>query len=143
MGGDKMSCCPAGSLLMLGEEGYQPKGKVVRVEDLDIYVVGNGEKCVTWNYDIFGFNSGRTKELADLLAESGFLVVMPDYFRGTFQDPTKPGALEFLQRTTQWTNIEQDWKLKIKPPAIPRSVWCSVNRKKSSWKRFVILIIMQ
>ena len=70
---------------MLGEEGYQPKGKVVTVEDLDIYVVGNGEKCVIWNYDIFGFNSGRTKELADLLAESGFLVVMPDYFRGTFQ----------------------------------------------------------
>jgi dienelactone hydrolase len=70
---------------MLGEEGYQPSGKVVRVEDLDIYVVGSGDKCVVWNYDIFGFNSGRTKELADLLAESGFLVVMPDYFRGTFQ----------------------------------------------------------
>ena len=70
---------------MLGEEGYQPRGRVVRVEDLDIYVVGSGDKCVVWNYDIFGFNSGRTKELADLLAESGFLVVMPDYFRGTFQ----------------------------------------------------------
>ena len=81
----KMSCCPTGSLDRLGEQGYQPKGKVVRVGDLDIYVVGSGGKCVIWNYDIFGFNSGRTKELADLLAESGFLVVMPDYFRGTFQ----------------------------------------------------------
>eukprot|EP00090_Calanus_glacialis_P028045 TRINITY_DN4481_c0_g1_i1.p1 TRINITY_DN4481_c0_g1~~TRINITY_DN4481_c0_g1_i1.p1 ORF type:complete len:242 (+),score=74.77 TRINITY_DN4481_c0_g1_i1:39-764(+) len=113
-----MSCCPAGSLLMLGEEGYQPRGRVVRVEDLDIYVVGSGDKCVVWNYDIFGFNSGRTKELADLLAESGFLVVMPDYFRGTFQDPTKPGALEFLKRTTQWTDIKRDWETKIKPTAI-------------------------
>ena len=82
---DKMSCCPPGALGKLGEQGYSPKGKVVRVEDLDIYVVGHGDNCVVWNYDIFGFDSGRTKQLADLLAESGFLVVMPDYFRGTFQ----------------------------------------------------------
>ena len=34
------------------------------------------------------------------------------------QDPTKPGALEFLQRTTQWTTIKQDWELKIKPTAV-------------------------
>ena len=113
-----MSCCPPESLGRLGALNYQPKGKVIQESDLDIYVVGSGAKCVIWNYDIHGFNSGRTKQLADLLAESGFLVVMPDYFRGTWQDPTKPGVLEFLKRTTQWSNIKADWELKIRPVAI-------------------------
>ena len=37
------------------------KGKVERVEDLDLYFVGSGSKCIIWNYDIFGFDSGRTR----------------------------------------------------------------------------------
>ena len=28
-----------------------------------------GEKCVIWNYDVFGFEGGRTRQLCDTLAE--------------------------------------------------------------------------
>ena len=73
-----MSCCPEGALGQLGTEGYvckvsqgvgnilytpiwRYKGKVERVEDLDLYFVGSGSKCIIWNYDIFGFDSGRTR----------------------------------------------------------------------------------
>ena len=56
-----MACCPEGALGQLGTEGYVCKGKVEKVEDLELYVVGTGSKCIIWNYDIFGFDSGRTR----------------------------------------------------------------------------------
>ena len=38
---------------------------------MDIYRVGNGSRCIVWNYDIFGFNEGRTREIVDLIADNG------------------------------------------------------------------------
>ena len=38
---------------------------------MDVYRVGNGSSCIVWNYDIFGFNGGRTREIADLIASKG------------------------------------------------------------------------
>ena len=32
-----------------------------KVDTLELYVVGSGPKCIVWNYDIFGFDSGRTR----------------------------------------------------------------------------------
>ena len=40
-------------------------------DGLNIYRVGNGSRCVIWNYDIFGFNGGRTRQLCDVLGEQG------------------------------------------------------------------------
>ena len=42
--------------------------------DLNIYRVGNGSRCIVWNYDIFGFNGGRTREIADLIASKGISI---------------------------------------------------------------------
>ena len=42
--------------------------------DLNIYRVGNGSRCIVWNYDIFGFNGGRTREIADLMASKGISI---------------------------------------------------------------------
>ena len=44
-----------------------------QVEDLDIYFVGQGPKCIIWNYDIFGFDSGRgrSRQMCDLVADAG------------------------------------------------------------------------
>ena len=78
---EKMACCPEGALGQLGTQGYVCKvrvtktltfnkckksiytfqGTVERVQDLDLYYVGSGPKCIIWNYDIFGFDSGRTR----------------------------------------------------------------------------------
>ena len=38
---------------------------------MEIYRVGNNSRCIVWNYDIFGFDSGRTRELADLISSKG------------------------------------------------------------------------
>lgn len=73
-----MSCCPSGSwgaLIETAPEAYSAAGKVERRGDLDLYVVGSAEggKCVIWNYDIFGFNGGRSKMLCEIIAQNGFL----------------------------------------------------------------------
>jgi len=112
-----MSCCPPGSLASLGQTDYTNKGEVITRGDLPIYVVGKGSKCIIWNYDIFGFDSGRVKQLCDVLADAGYLVLLPDWFRGTWQDPTKPGIPEFLARTTEWQKLLGDWSGLVKPLA--------------------------
>lgn len=81
-----MSCCPPNSWPELATD-YKSVGNVTKVGDLEIYYVGKGPKCIIWNYDIFGFDSGRTRQLCDLFAKEGFLVVMPDFYRGVMCDP--------------------------------------------------------
>jgi len=53
---------------------------VIKLQGLDCYTVGTGSKAIILFTDIFGWNSGRTREIADQLAASGFLVVVPDFF---------------------------------------------------------------
>jgi len=103
-----MACCPEGALGKLGTDGYVDKGVVEKVDDLDLYVVGSGSKCILWNYDIFGFNSGRTRQTADLFAEAGYLVIMPDFYRGSWKDPTSPDVVQFLKDQTQWDKLKAD-----------------------------------
>merc|ERR1712127_129233 len=68
---------------------YKEQGEVVDLgSGLSIYTVGQGgpdTRTVVWNYDIMGFNGGRTRQLCDQLASQGFLVILPDYFRGQGQ----------------------------------------------------------
>ena len=97
-----MACCPEGALGRLGTKGYVARGAVERLQDMDLYFVGSGTKCIIWNYDIFGFDSGRTRETADLFAEAGYLVIIPDFFRGTWKDPSGP-APELIQFITEKT----------------------------------------
>ena len=83
------------------------KGKVEKVQDLELYVVGAGSKCIIWNYDIFGFDSGRTRQTADLFAEAGYLVIIPDFYRGTFREPTAPDVVTWLKEVTNWPSLKQ------------------------------------
>ena len=102
------------------------------MEDLELYFVGSGSKCIIWNYDIFGFDSGRTRwdrhflvvrtkylvecrQTADLFAEAGYLVVIPDFYRGTWKDPTSPGVVEFAKEKTQWSKLKLDLENIILP----------------------------
>ena len=45
------------------------------------------------------------------------MVIMPDYYRGTFKDPRTGGALEFLIEETQWSELQRDWEDKVCPYA--------------------------
>ena len=58
-------------------------GKNERLGDMDVYVVGKptGGKAIILIYDIHGV-SWQCRHNCDMLAKAGFLVVMPDLFRG-------------------------------------------------------------
>ncbi len=60
--------------------------------DLDVYVVGAGPRCLVVAYDAFGFQPAHTRSNCDALAAAGFLVVMPDLFRGTARGVTEGWA---------------------------------------------------
>ena len=44
--------------------------------DLEVYLVGNSSKCVIWNYDWFGFDSGRTRQMCDFIAAHGNIITL-------------------------------------------------------------------
>mmetsp|Transcript_46181 Transcript_46181/g.76951 ORF Transcript_46181/g.76951 Transcript_46181/m.76951 type:complete len:261 (-) Transcript_46181:112-894(-) len=80
-----MSCCPPDSLPgLIAPEDYTPKGTVCTLpgSDLSCYEVGSGDKAVIVCYDIFGFDGGRTKGICDQIANAGFVVLLPDFYRG-------------------------------------------------------------
>jgi len=109
---------PSSSLPGLDNKDYIEMGEVVDLNGIEVYVVGNGTNAIIWNYDIFGFDSGRSRQLCDIFAEEGFTVIMPDYYRGTFQDPSKPGTTEFIKKQTNWDNLKKDWEETIRPFAL-------------------------
>ena len=58
-------------------------GSIETLGDMDVYVVGSGERAIVLIYDIFGFSPANTRHNCDVLAQAGFLVIMPDLFRGS------------------------------------------------------------
>ena len=72
---------------------------------MNVYRTGAGKKCIIWCYDIYGFEvieitkckhcfvvpqfvlcqGGRTRQLCDMLADAGYLVILPDFFRGEWR----------------------------------------------------------
>jgi len=113
------SSAASSSLPALDNSNYTDMGKVVMLGDLPVYVVGNNftGKAIIWNYDIFGFDSGRTRQLADIFAEYGYyLVIIPDYYRGTWISPGSPGTKEFIRDQTNWEGkLRGDWEKKTLP----------------------------
>lgn len=65
------------------ESSYEPKGSYKTLGGLKTYVTGDPQsnRVITVIYDIFGFWPS-TQQGADILASQGFLVVMPDFFKG-------------------------------------------------------------
>jgi len=106
-----MACCPPGAWGELKPDAdYKNKGTVEKLDGIDIYVTGKTEsaKCVIWNYDIFGFNGGRTRQLCDILGEQGFMVILPDYYKGDFVVTKDDTLVDFLKKHTKWENLKAD-----------------------------------
>ncbi len=96
--------CPPGSLKFL-ENTYATVGKKITLEDgLELYATGQpGAKAVILVPDVWGWNSGRVRPVADLLAEGGFYVVIPKLLLpnlegGTDGDGLPPVCLDHLIR---------------------------------------------
>ena len=76
-----MSCCPTKILPVLDASHDQSKS-----DGDKIYIAGHGnKKGIVFCPDIFGPHP-NAYHVADILAARGFLVVMPDFFRGEHWD---------------------------------------------------------
>jgi dienelactone hydrolase len=81
------SCCPADSWPTLKTDGVRA-GKVIDLGHgmTQSYAVGDADTCngraIIMLHDVWGMDSGRQKAMCDQFAAEGYLVVMPDMYRG-------------------------------------------------------------
>eukprot|EP00435_Cladocopium_sp_Y103_P006583 s1683_g2.t1 len=108
-------CCPPGALgataCRAGASVPSLRGEVETLPGgLDAYVVGKGNsRAVLVASDIFGIHQGRHKEVCDVLAEEGFLVILPDFFHGAPKERSG-GFLQGLQQAVSlWTPLNTSW----------------------------------
>eukprot|EP01033_Poteriospumella_lacustris_P016246 gene16246-11625_t len=74
-----MSCCPPNAEKYLAPD-YSFVGSTVALDTgLELYVTGTGasKKGLLIVPDIYGWNGGRTRNIADYYAEEGYYVVVP------------------------------------------------------------------
>jgi dienelactone hydrolase len=115
-----MSCCPKDSELPTHSDHVE-KGKLDKVDDLELYVSGSGESAIIVVYDIFGFDGGRVRQVCDQIADTGFLVVLPDFFRGPGWDPANFPPPDF-QELMQWIKKVGSWDNVIKADFFQRVI---------------------
>lgn len=71
-------CCAAGKPV---HHDHKPLGSFVQVKGMDVYQTGSGPNVLLVVYDIFGFKFNQVLQVCDRLAEAGFTVAAPDFFR--------------------------------------------------------------
>jgi len=103
------TCCPIGSEPALSAD-YKPQGRQVDLDGLRCYTNGSGEKSIIVYYDIFGYDSGRTKLICDQIANAGYCVVLPDIYHGDAWPADKPmdTLMEWLKNFPWESTIKND-----------------------------------
>ena len=90
-----MACCPVGSLPYLAATS-EAKGQVVDARGVMLYetpVVGNPTEALLLCPDVWGWNGGRVRAVADGLAEQGYHVVVAKLLATPGQPGTDGDAL--------------------------------------------------
>lgn len=86
-----MSCCPPNADKYLAAT-YNTTGKKVTLPSgLEVYRSGSAnenKKAVLIISDVWGWNSGRTRNIADLFAEAGYLAIVPKLLTPAFEGGT-------------------------------------------------------
>jgi len=128
----KNICCPVGSFPYMSPGKYKPKGTVLTHNSVELYTVANSvqPKCALLVCpDVWGWNGGRIRAIADGLAEQGYLVCMPKLLAdaaGTDGDGLAPDgafSMEWIKQfpwSTQKAKMEAalDWVKSREPKMI-------------------------
>lgn len=95
------------------------KGTEISIGDLSVYTVGSGPKCIIFAYDIYGSHGSRTRFICDYIAANGYTVYLPDFFRNTAWDASKPlnDDFYFWIKLHNKYNINEDIFSKLMPYA--------------------------
>jgi len=87
-------------------------GEVDQLGDLTVYRFGpaSNDKWVVWGHDIFGVDSGRTKEYCEKMnTDLGVTCILPDFFRGV------PPPPPFITVPTWNGQLGLDWEELLVP----------------------------
>jgi len=90
---------------------YKESGSVTLVGDKEVYIAGTGLKVIIWCHDVKGFNGGdRTRQFVDKLAETGYMVILPDFFGGK-----QLGGDVSMSDVTNWSGLRDYWVEQLLP----------------------------
>jgi len=102
---------------------YKEKGEVISTENLELYTVGTGQKCIIWCHDLQGFyGKDRTRQLVDRIAEAGFRIIVPDFF-GKHGNGSLSNR-DWVQSVTNWNSLRDQWVENLLP-------WIRKNEKSN------------
>eukprot|EP01038_Epipyxis_sp_PR26KG_P012484 gene12484-16746_t len=117
-----MSCCPPDAEAYL-QSSYTPIGGKITLGDggYEIYVVGGitTKKAIVLIPDIWGWDSGRTRNLADFYSQQGYCVIVPKLLQPAFEGGTdgdglppdfdmpnrRPEFLQYLIANVTWEEV--------------------------------------
>ncbi|KAJ3098211.1 hypothetical protein HDU97_004193 [Phlyctochytrium planicorne] len=105
------SCCTLAPV----KQNYTPKGKVIKIGDMNVYLTGNkgAENAVVIHYDIFGDHE-NTRQVADILSTHGFRIGMPDLLRGNpwstnkWPPETMQEVFDHIYGTAPYAKVQTD-----------------------------------
>ena len=114
-----MSCCPPSALPYLAAKPAT-KGSKKAVDGVEFYETGAQSKAAIILFpDVWGWDSGRTRALADAFAEQGYRTYVPKVLQPAFQGGTDGDGLppdfdlgsrmeEFMGwvKTVKWDGID-------------------------------------
>jgi dienelactone hydrolase len=103
-------CCPTDVLPLKGDLNYQARGETIEIAGQQVYLSGSGDKAIIVAPDIFGWHP-NVFQVCDKLAQSGFFVILPDFFRGEAFDITKLSGQNPGEEIRNWINMKGNWEI--------------------------------
>ncbi len=104
-------CCPIGSEPALFSD-YVPTGEELMLGDMKVYTKGDSPNGMIIIHDVYGYNGGRTKLICDQLADLGYRVYLPDFYRGETIETL--GLQPLVQKFTWDKTVKKDLKTLMK-----------------------------
>ncbi len=103
-----MSCCPPNSLGYL-ENNYSSKGSETKFGTTDVFVSGDfsSKNVVLMIPDVYGWNGGRMRAIADYFGDAGYLAVVPKLLQPAFN--TADGDADGLPGNFDWATQGGDF----------------------------------
>ena len=99
-------CCPPASTGYLAAGDYVTKGKVVELPGVTVYATGSSESNLVFFFsDIWGWNSGRVRALADDLAQTGVTVLVPKLLTLLEEGTDGEGLPPNFDLTARWNDL--------------------------------------
>merc|ERR1719369_718295 len=117
---------------------YSESGETVRIGNSDVYKVGSGAKCIIWCHDCKGFNSNdRTRQCVDKLAESGFMVLLPDLLLGQEALEDSDNEEKWLAAVSDWGKLREFWVDNLLPYARDQAGVQAIGVVGTGWGSWV------